>query len=263
MDINDKIIKCIENEEPIIFVKYADGEYNCIIKDYNNNYLEWSAGEGDMYTEQKKRGLINALRYFNDIPTAYIGKWHTTFITDYFQGICNKPIQFTKLHSLLFDNADVKTNFKEKIEICKAIQNSKMKKILLCNPLLIKAKSLLNIDVVIEIPLKNWYENSESVKKQILDNVKEDEKLLLITCAGIGSKIMISELHKILPNGIYLDYGSGLDLICTKKDSRGWDYKYEQLENAFRDILPTDWNDAKYNYIYEEARFQLGLHLPK
>ena len=92
---------------------------------------------------------------------------------------------------------------------------------------------------------------------------KEGETLMLITCAGMGSKCLIGDIHKIYPNGIYLDYGSGLDFICTKRDSRGWNYSYDALYNAFLPLLPEDWNDPKYDEIYNIARVHMGTHLPK
>jgi len=79
----------------------------------------------------------------------------------------------------------------------------------------------------------------------------------------MGGKVIIGDLLKIYSNGIYLDFGSGLDLICTKHDTRGWKYNYESLLTAFNDILPDDWNDEKYNYIYEKAKLHTGLHLTK
>ena len=33
--------------------------------------------------------------------------------------------------------------------------------------------------------------------------------------------------------------------------------------NFFKDILPDNWNDPKYDYIYPKAQNKLGLHLPK
>ena len=38
-----------------------------------------------------------------------------------------------------------------------------------------------------------------------------------MTSCGQSAKVLIAELHKTYPNGIYLDVGSGLDCICTKR----------------------------------------------
>lgn len=62
-----------------------------------------------------------------------------------------------------------------------------------------------------------------------------------------------------------MDIGSFLDFICTKKDSRGYyvenNISYEQLSEQINELLPDDWNDPKYNYIYELASKEFGRHL--
>jgi hypothetical protein len=69
-------------------------------------------------------------------------------------------------------------------------------------------------------------------------------------------------------NGIYLDLdfgsgsGSALDFICTKKNSRGWKHTYDYLLDIMKELLPSDWDDEKYNDIYELSKQQLGTHLP-
>ena len=63
-----------------------------------------------------------------------------------------------------------------------------------------------------------------------------------MTCCGMSAKVLISELRKKHSRGIYLDIGSALDYVCTKKCSRGNKYSYEYIENVFRDLIPDNWN---------------------
>jgi len=63
----------------------------------------------------------------------------------------------------------------------------------------------------------------------------------------MGSKILIMELHKRLKNGIFIDIGSGLDYLC--------------IEKYFQEILPLNWNNSCFDYIYEKAKTNIGLHL--
>lgn len=260
MNIHDKIIHCIENQQPITFVKYGDGEHNCMIGQFGANC------DRDNFTAKKRNHLIESLIYFNQFDTVYIGKWHHAEVYHHIEQnlLPGSNVNWANYHSLLFDNDDAENGFQDKIAICRAIKASKMKKIIVCNELLVKAHSLLNIDISIRVPLHNWYDTYlEEIKQNIKDNVKEGETLMLITCAGMGSKCLIGDIHKIYPSGIYLDYGSGLDFICTKRDSRGWNYSYDALYNAFLPLLPEDWNDTKYDDIYNIARVHMGTHLPK
>ena len=74
---------------------------------------------------------------------------------------------------------------------------------------------------------------------------------------------MIAELHKTYPNGIYLDIGSMLDLICTKRTSRDKSDSYEEVYNIYNEagLISKNWNDSEYEYIYKEAQLKLGLHV--
>jgi hypothetical protein len=77
----------------------------------------------------------------------------------------------------------------------------------------------------------------------------------------MGSKILISELYKQFPNNIYLDIGSAIDQICTKKKSRGYEPSYEQSIENVKDIIPADWDSPEYEYIYNEAYYNIGYHV--
>ena len=58
-----------------------------------------------------------------------------------------------------------------------------------------------------------------------------------------------------------MDFGSALDLICTKKDSRGFPFTYEQAKEWLHELIPETWEDDKYNTLYEEAKHKMGIHL--
>jgi len=104
-----------------------------------------------------------------------------------------------------------------------------------------------------------WYRESyERVKKEIKEKMEEGINIVM-TSGGMGTKVLIGELM-LEREGIYIDIGSGLDLIGTKRDSRGY-MKYEEMEGYFKEILPKTWEDEKYNELYKEAQQELGIHL--
>ncbi len=132
-----------------------------------------------------------------------------------------------------------------KIEIYKAIKNSKVKKIMICNQLMVKAQKLLNIDYMIYVPFNNWFDSYfEEVLSRVIEQITPGIPHIVLTCCGMSSKVLISELLKRSDAncGIYLDIGSALDFLCTKKDSRGWQalYDYDYLCKIFKDLLPDD-----------------------
>jgi len=68
------------------------------------------------------------------------------------------------------------------------------------------------------VPFNNWFDKYyETVIEHTAKLIGEDGNHIIITCCGMGAKVIICELKKRFPRGIYLDFGSALDLICTKK----------------------------------------------
>jgi hypothetical protein len=253
MDITSHIIECIENSIPVSFLKYGDGEFNCMCRHYGCNC------DGDNYTHKLSNSLIASFKFIvENTNNSYIGAWHTDNVKCYYESLTSKPIKWSKYHTIIFD----KSNDIMKAKLYSTIKHSTRKKIILCNKHLIKSEKLLNLDHMIFVPLNNWFDNNfENIFNQISNLIGEDNNHILITCAGMGSKVLIAELIKKFPNGIYLDFGSALDTICTKHDTRGFKYGYEYFVTMLKDCLPDDWEDDRYNVIYESAQKNLGRHL--
>ena len=144
----------------------------------------------------------------------------------------------------------------------KTIKQSKLKKIIVCNELLIKSKLLLDIDEVVLIPFNNWFDTQfDTVLQEIKEKIQTDGNHIVMTCCGMSAKVLICELTKSFPLGIYLDFGSALDIICTKRDSRGYNCDYEYFSNLLKECLPDNFEDDKYKSIYDSAKINLGLHI--
>ena len=45
--------------------------------------------------------------------------------------------------------------------------------------------------------------------------------------------------------------------LCLKYDTQGQKYLYNDLLNIFSEILPSDWDDLKYDEIYVQAKHYL------
>ncbi len=254
MDIHTQLIYSIQNNKPISFLKLGDGEINCMQGHWGSNC------DNDNYTEKLKNRLIESCKflimYCNNV---YLGKWHGGESYTFVERLTPSKPLWADYHTLLFE----KTNDLKKVEILKAIKESKRKKIIVCNPLLIKAKILLDASHIVHVGFNNWFNSDfDTVLEQVLSAIgEEDGNHIVITCAGMGSKVLLTELVKKFPNGIYLDYGSGLDQLCTKRDTRNWPFTYDHLVDICGEIIPENWNDPSYDYIYEEAKARLGTHL--
>jgi len=255
------ITECIKNNRPIVFIKLGDGEFSCANRWPGHNC------DHDNNTRAKGDGIINSVRYLtSNSINVHFGLWPDSGKQAFWERLSTKPIPWTHYHSILIDKRDIleqSTTLHDKITLFKTIKESPLKKIFICNELLVKAKQLLNIDSMIYIPLKNWFDTELGrIIQEAQSNIDQNGTITLIAC-GMGGKVLITELVKLFPKGIFLDIGSGLDFLCTQRDSRGHGYSYEELKTAFKDLLPADWDDEKYNSIITQARGALGIHLPK
>lgn len=269
MDIIENLTNCVVNNIPVVYCKYGDGEYFCATK-YIKNLPMNDNCDKDTYTRKLSNGINASFKYITENSNnCFIGKWFNPETVNYWQSITNNPINWANYHTLLFEPSDINNDekFCNKIKVFKAIKSSGKKKIFICNPLLIKAQILLNIDSIVLVPLNNWFDSQfDEILNQVRNLIgQQDGEHIVMTACGMSAKVLIAELHKTHPNGIYLDIGSGLDCICTKRDSRGWGYKYDDVHATFKrnNFLPDDWDNNKYNYIYGEAYNKLGLHMPK
>jgi hypothetical protein len=252
MEITAYLADCVRNRTPVSFSKYGDGEYLAATNRPGANC------DRDTYTEKLAEGLRRSFTYMVDeAPNTYIGIWHDGNHIDFWSTLVQKPIQIAKYHSVIMDS----DHRAEKIDLLKAIKESSLKKIYMCNPLMVRAKSLLNIDHMIHVPFNNWFDTKkDDILQEIETHIQPDEQCIIMTSAGMGAKILIAELSKKYPQNIYLDIGSGLDKVCTKKASRGWEPSYVELVDLLKELLPEDWESPVYQSIFDEARHKLGVH---
>jgi hypothetical protein len=268
MEITPRLTNCIENGIPISFSKYGDGEYACASGEYSRASQDnISNCDRDTMTLKLQTKLRESFKYMvENVDNAYFGLWHDNSVIDFWKEFVTKEIKWVNYHTMIIDNdLNIKSDsFYAKMKLYKTIKNSKMKKIMVCNPLMIKAKTLLNIDDMIHVPLCNWFDTELETIVHKIKTIVTDEPFIVLTSCGMGSKVLICELVKLFPHGIFLDVGSGLDLLCTKKDSRGREYSYNTILKEFKnhDMIPDNWDDSSYDDIYKVASRSLGVHLP-
>ena len=257
--LTETFIYCIENKKPISFSKYGDGEYFCTNRINFKNFTKNC--DDDNYTKKLSESLKKSFIYMvENGENAFFGKWHDINVVKYWDSLTNNKVNWVNYHSLLLYDGNINI-----MEIYKSIKKAKQKKIYICNELLIRSKILLNIDHIVIIPLNNWFDSKfDEVFKNIINLIgKEDGNHIIMTSCGMSAKVLICQLYKVYPKGIYLDIGSGLDTICTKRSTRGIFFDYKTSYNLFKEIIPDNWDDPKYDNIYIKANNYLGLHLPK
>jgi len=265
-DVVVKLTECIRNKIPTSFSKYGDGEYYCAMKTAGHNC------DKDNYTDKLSNALVESFKYMIDAAgdeNTFIGMWHDEDKCQFWQSLVeNKAkINWAEYHTFIVDvkdfhNKHENNDLKNKIELYRSIQETKLKKYVVCNPLMIKSRLLFKADELLKVPFQNWFDDYfDHVLNLLKDKIGNDPQPVIITACGMGAKVLIAELHKLYPRGIFLDLGSAMDLLCTRRDSRGRMYSYMDIYNEFRSLLPDDWHDPKWENIYQEARFKMGLHI--
>jgi hypothetical protein len=204
MDITNYLTECIQNNTPVSFSKYGDGEFYCIF--YQNEHS--GNCDGDKYSSKLSDGLKKSFIYMVEkSENSYLGRWHNNTTAIDFEKLVNKKVNWALYHTLIFD----KIKDENKAILYKTIKQSKLKKIIVCNELLIKSKLLLDIDEVVVIPFNNWFDTQfDNVLQEVKEKIQTDGNHIVMTCCGMSAKVLICELTKSFHLGIYLYFGSVL-----------------------------------------------------
>ena len=253
MEITGYLSECIKTQTPVAFLKYGDGEYYASLGHSGCNC------DRDTYTKVLRDGLIQSFSFMVDQgPNTFVGIWHDGNHIEFWKRFVKNSVQVAKYHTVIMD-ADHRN---EKVELLRTIKKSPLKKIYVCNPLMVRARPLLNIDHMVHVPFNNWVDHQfDTILTQVKSCVNVEEPCIVLTSAGMGAKILIGELTKLFPKNIYIDVGSALDKICTKKTSRGWEPSYEELMTLLSDLIPPSWESAEYDNIFIDAQTKMGVHL--
>jgi hypothetical protein len=228
----------IKNSEQVIFLKFGDGEVNGIYNESGANC------DNDPYTKELGQGLVNSLILYSHHPNAYIGKWHGEQGFQRLQHVINvlqipQP-KFVDYH-LVYNDEKVFFN-KNLFNFVKTVQDSDRKKIIVSNSNNIRLKKVFNTENFFEVAPRNWFVNFDSILSQLKEQITDN--CILLTAAGMGSKVLIAELLKTNPTISAIDIGSSFDYLCQKKNTRDRTHSYEDIYNYYKELLPSDWEDS-------------------
>jgi hypothetical protein len=208
-------IQCIKTSQPFVFAKYGDGEYFAATR------LRGGNCDGTPYTLRLGEGVKDSFRYISCQPNVYIGQWNDFKGVDrYFQELVQHQVQWTNYNIFIFKSKQ--QFYDQQLAFYKAIRQSEIQKIYVCNPSMAeRSKALLNLDTNIVVDPVNWFESDYGdVLSRTVAAVKDPNNVMILTSAGMGAKVLISDLHKLYPNATIIDVGSALDFMCSGRRSR-------------------------------------------
>ena len=102
----------------------------------------------------------------------------------------------------------------------------------------LKFKEIFSIDHHIKIHPNDWFDKDyDLVFNSVKEKIEKDSDTMLLFSGGMGAKYLLSELHKLYPNAIYIDVGSAFDTICTGECTRSCYSPYNELIEYLQPVL--------------------------
>jgi len=236
MNSTQQLTSYIQQNIPCMFVKYGDGEY------YAAMFCDGGNCDGTPYTKNLGSKVRESFIYNSQQKNAMIGEWHSMLNKPFWEGLdpAIRDVQWVDFHTVLIDQT---TSNADKLLLFSAIQDSSRKKIYIANGTMTRAKDFFNIQTHVVINPSNWFDTEyESVFAEASSAIEDDSNTLVLISAGMGGKYLLSELHKKHPNAIYIDIGSGFDMLCAKRNSRSYNPPYNWICSYLGPILPPGWN---------------------
>jgi hypothetical protein len=210
-------IDSIKTGQPFVFAKYGDGEYNAAVQ------LQGGNCDGTPYTPKLGEGVKDAFCYVAKQPNVYIGQWDDfNGVDKYFQSLIDTPVQWVNYNIFIFKSKQ--QFYEQQLAFYKAIRESNKQKLYVCNPAMAeRAGPLLNLDAAVTVDPVNWFEtNYGDVLNRTISAVKDPNNVMILTSAGMGAKVLITDLYKVFPSATIIDVGSALDLMCSGRRSRNF-----------------------------------------
>lgn len=220
----EHILECIKTSTPVYFSKYGDGEYLCMTTSNGTNC------DGDMYSPELGNALKKALSYMSQKENSFIAKWHTGNVTDYLQELVpERTIPWNHYHTLMSYPENFGTSHLR--DFVQVIKNTSDNVIIVSNKKNIEMKTFFNGNKFVVVPERSWFNDYYAdVYNEVCKNIDTYCHTIILTSAGLASKVLISDIATNYSNVSCLDLGSSFDYICTGKNTRGqrWDVSIEK-----------------------------------
>jgi hypothetical protein len=184
------IIEQLKAGENVIFTKFGDGEYNCMIgvKGCNSDqdtYHPWLARE-------LKKSLIGLTE-----KGAYIGKWAYGDPAHFYDQLVFPAVIRWRYYQLLlnYDKNPLTNSFMEYPYLYKFVEylsSTTRHKVVICNARNNKLNKLLRSNIYIEMPYNNWSFDYQKWKHKISEVIEKNS--IVVIAAGMCSKVLINDL---------------------------------------------------------------------
>jgi hypothetical protein len=251
------LIQLIRQEKHFLFVKYGDGEYECILKFDPDESVNVNVGncDSDVYFPELAKDLESSFYTLIDasisLPESHvlIGKWHFPkeieyLAKRYFQHRDSLPttlIPFVPYHLVMNDAEALRKG--EMRDFVQALRGANLLKIAVSNEENQLLQTIFSTQHYVITPPRCLYLSLDRIMDeiyQIIDGAPADCRICLLTSCGLSAKVVIGRAFQ--KYGVRLsaiDIGSSFDLLCKKRVTRQYqlDYSYEAIRDYYQPIL--------------------------
>ncbi len=248
----EDVIKKIQENKQILFIKFGDGEVECMKVSDNIKEKYGANCDNDIYFPELSLELKEAFLYFvndNHENRVYIGKWHYKHEIDYLSAYSythqnnNKIIPFVDYHLIMNDKKGLSNC--DMYQFVKSIkEDNNSLKIVISNNDNILLKKIFSSQFFVETPKSSLYLKINEISNQIIEiinnNQNDNKRVILLTSCGLSAKVLIYRLYKKYGKLISaFDLGSSFDLLCKKRVTRTYqnEYSYETIYNYYQDLI--------------------------
>ena len=210
-------IRFIETNQPFVFAKFGDGEYNAVQQFQGGNC------DGTPYTSNLGKAITRAFNSLSPNSNVYIGRWaDSQQVSEYFSKSVSNPVNWENYNLLIFRSSA--EFFNRAMPYYVALRKATQQKIYVCNESMIGlSRAILGVTDHVVIDPVNWFETQyEQILSSVKQTVRTPESLIILTSAGMGAKPLIADLYQLYPNAIIIDIGSAMDLICSHRRTRDY-----------------------------------------
>lgn len=247
------ITQLIQANQPVLFTKFGDGEYQCM------DYYPGENCDGDRYSKELGDALRKAFIDLCEMSaqassrTILLGKWHTPKEVQF---MCNlyyrwqieaarSPATLTQIpfvnYHLIYSDEQFDTN-NHLYKFVQAVQDTSRPKVLVSNASLKRIAGLFHTNTWVEIPPACWFSQYDTILAQVTQLLTQSPDTMLLIAGGLASKVLIAQLAPLFPKASFLDIGSGFDLLGKGYPSRSQKTTYPRMIAYYKNLLPPDWD---------------------
>lgn len=228
MDYNQLLVEWtnnIKNNINFSFVKFGDGEFNCMMG------LDGCNCDSHPYSKELSDKLYDAWYFLTPLYNIYISPWYTM---DFYEKLLSTTNDIkcqligTRYEILLQNNLN-----QEKYHFFKSIKESTRKKIFVGPQRLSGVVDFLDIDEFIRIPLINAFSEYEKILNDIYTQIQNNS--IFLFSSGMMTKSLIHKILERNSNITCLDIGSGFDSIFVGHTRSG--QIPEEAKNYYEKLL--------------------------